>query len=856
MLERKGIGKKVEFLTLVVIIFIIALNVFSQDLIINNLGYFEKPGLNILVFSNRYTGYFFDEKTAGIEIIHHGVRVAQGGGVRLQPTPEQWDLIPKVEKRIVNCDENSIEVVLCYEQFDFHPRIVVKSEGESVKIMVYLDEPLPERLVGNAGLNLEFLPYAYFEKTFLMDNEPGIFPLYPTGPTVVKPIREKIRQFAGHSTFDDRGRGEFIEPLPIAVGNELVIAPEDPYRHIRIKSEKGKLMLYDGRNLAQNGWFVVRTVLPAEKTGEVVKWTLWANTVKKWKREPNITFSQVGYHPLQEKIAVIEHDKDDKVLKSAVLYKINPDGTHKKVFKKDVKEWGLFLRYRYGIFDFSEVQDTGLFIIRYGKYTTNPFPISRDVYKKIWEPTLGIFFPVQMDHMFVNEAYRVWHGLPYMDDALQAPINHVHFDGYFMRDTTDTKYKPFERIPGLNVGGWFDAGDFDIQTGHHCTAILNFVDTWEIFKVDYDQTYIDQKNRYVDIHRPDGKPDILQQIEHGTLQLVAQMKNIGHAVRGIVVGNLHQYTHLGDAHSITDGLMYDSTLAPGEVKCNRSGNMDDRWVFTNKDPALNYHTIAALAAAYRALKDFNDELAAQCISIAKSAWISQHEETGWDVISESPHPWYRRYRIYMINNELRAAFELYKTTEDKQYLDRFEKLVWVALDSALNSNIGIAVRAIPFFSGEYKEKLISYIEKFSRYCEDFKEENPFGVLIGFRPWAGNHELMEWGTTCYHVYKAFPDLLSPNYTIRSLNYVLGMHPYSNLSFVSAVGVKSKKVAYGGNRADFSFIAGGVVPGVLMLKPDFPENKEDWPFLWGENEYVISTCSVYIFIANAVNDLLVH
>ena len=57
----------------------------------------------------------------------------------------------------------------------------------------------------------------------------------------------------------------------------------------------------------------------------------------------------------------------------------------------------------------------------------------------------------------------------------------------------------------------------------------------------------------------------------------------------------------------------------------------------------------------------------------------------------------------------------------------------------------------------------------------------------------------------------------------------------------------------NRADYSFIAGGVVPGVLILKPDFPENKEDWPFLWGENEYVINVGASYLFLANAVNEL---
>jgi hypothetical protein len=65
-----------------------------------------------------------------------------------------------------------------------------------------------------------------------------------------------------------------------------------------------------------------------------------------------------------------------------------------------------------------------------------------------------------------------------------------------------------------------------------------------------------------------------------------------------------------------------------------------------------------------------------------------------------------------------------------------------------------------------------------------------------------------------------------------------------------------VAYGHNRADFSFIAGGVVPGVLIVKPDFPENKEDWPYFWGENEYVTDLGADYIYLANAANALVGH
>ena len=97
------------------------------------------------------------------------------------------------------------------------------------------------------------------------------------------------------------------------------------------------------------------------------------------------------------------------------------------------------------------------------------------------------------------------------------------------------------------------------------------------------------------------------------------------------------------------------------------------------------------------------------------------------------------------------------------------------------------------------------------------------------------------------------MISPEYVYRGLNYIFGCHPYSNISFVSSVGTKSKKITYGNNRANFSFIAGGIVPGILVLKPDFPENKEDWPFFWGENEVTVGGCADYIFLAAAAGEM---
>ena len=141
----------------------------NQDLVLNDLDYFETQGVNVLVYSNLFTGGFNDEKNAGIEMIHHGVRTAQGGAVRLSNTPEQWNLVPEIPTRTVDSVNNSIEAALRYEDYDFDSRVVVTAKGKGVEISVFLDEPLPESVEGNAGFNLEFLPSKYWGKTYLMD---------------------------------------------------------------------------------------------------------------------------------------------------------------------------------------------------------------------------------------------------------------------------------------------------------------------------------------------------------------------------------------------------------------------------------------------------------------------------------------------------------------------------------------------------------------------------------------------------------------------------------------------------------------------------------------------------------------
>ena len=128
------------------------------------------------------------------------------------------------------------------------------------------------------------------------------------------------------------------------------------------------------------------------------------------------------------------------------------------------------------------------------------------------------------------------------------------------------------------------------------------------------------------------------------------------------------------------------------------------------------------------------------------------------------------------------------------------------------------------------------------------------MLITEGGWAGNGAVVGMATANYYLHVAFPDLIGKEDVFRGLTTCSGRTLTRIFLSCRRWGRNRKQVAYGMNRADFSFIPGGIVPGVLVLKPDFPENKEDWPFLWGENEYVISLGASYLLLANAASDLV--
>ncbi len=806
----------------------------GQSLQLNDQEYFERQGVGVLVFSNSFNGGFNDEKNSGIEIIHHGVRTVQGGAVRLNNTPEQWDLVPTMTSRKVDREAGTIEVGLRYADYDFDSRLVVKAlppaagvEG-GFEIAVWLDRPVPEKLAGEAGLNIEFLPSQYWLKTYTADGRLGRLPRYATSQTVTRPNSEKPRQFKGFRTYDDRGTGRFVDPLPIETCHDITLATDDPERIVRVSSSDAELRLYDGRMLAQNGWFVLRSVLPKDKTGKVLTWTVVPHAIKNWIRKPNIGFSQIGYTPEQPKVAVIELDKHDPMQTGqARLMRLEADGTATTVLTAAVQPWGPYYKYNYVKFDFSAVREPGVYCIQYGDTRTNDFLIDDHVYDKITDATTDVWVPIHMNHMYVTEGYRTWHGEPFKEGYLQAPESD-HFDLHSQGPATDTKYQPLELIPGLNVGGFFDAGDFDIETGSNISVVQNFIRTWDLFKPQRDETFVSQQQRYVELHRPDGVPDVLQFIEHGVLNLVAQAEQIGHMAQTLSNSVLDNYHHLGDAASITDGLHYDPSLKPYEVSADgkRSGTPDDMWAFTTRNPRLDLQAAGVFTSAARVLKGYNDALAARALKQADR--LRKEAEA---LLKERRR---QRNRQGEADNNWPAGD------------GRFRNVAW---------NLQTMLDSIPMKDEAYKEKLRPMVSQYADYIKSFDRQNPYGVPIGLGNWAGIGGVLSFGITVNYAHLYYPDIVSKDEVYRVANWLYGCHPYHNYSFVAVVGAaRPKQVFYGNNRADFSFIPGNVAPGLLFRKPDHFENYDDWPFLWGQNEGTIAGNTQYVIFGSSLKDIV--
>ena len=809
-------------------------------------GYFSLEGVNVIVFEDIYP----EGHQGGISLLMHDERIAANGDVRFEPTPGQWQPVPKLLNRTVNTEQGRIITRLrfpdearhlrgfnpsVYPDCRFDYTVTVQSENTSVRIIVDTDMPLPTEWAERLCFNLELFPGLLFGRPWILDNQQGIFPRQPSGPVEQRSSvsRNHLPEPSGAPEgYADRlmEYGSAYSPLradeetaaPYASGRCFTACPDNPLLRFTVESLGAPLRFVDGRLSHNNGWFVLSSPFSAAGS-HAVEWILTPNIMKGWIRAPRLQVSQVGYLPRQPKLAVAELDPRDTESKSFTLWRI---GRKEKtvVLRSEGSSRGCFLRYRYQCLDFTEVSEPGLYQVGYGEVLSSVFRVAPDVLDRgVWQPVLEYFLPVQMCHMKVSEKYRIWHGRCHLDDARMAPVGWNHFDGYCQGPDTLSHFNPGDCVPGLNCGGWHDAGDFDLRVESQSGEAYLLSLVYEAFHLYWDATTIDQQAKIVEIHHPDGKNDLLEQVEHGALAVLGGWKALGRLYRGIIASNLRQYVMLGDAAAMTEGV---------------SGDEDDRWVFTEDNPARELSTAAHLAAISRALLDHNPALAAEALETTR---------TLFEITRPATETMSRISRVH-------AAAELYLSTGDSIYADAV--LQDQDLIIAEPARLGwIAARVVHLLNNQnFTAALRESMRRYKQQEDELIAHSPFRVPYCPHIWGAGWEIQRLGCEHYWLYRAFPDIFTPDLCSDALSFVLGCHPGRSVSFASGVGAESLTAAYGFNRADASFIPGGVVSGTALIRPDYPELK-DWPFLWQQTEYVLGGgSSRFMFLVLAVRALM--
>jgi endoglucanase len=355
--------------------------------------------------------------------------------------------------------------------------------------------------------------------------------------------------------------------------------------------------------------------------------------------------------------------------------------------------------------------------------------------------------------------------------------------------------------------------------------------------VTYDNTAIDQQTQVVEIQHPDGKPDILQQIEHGALSIIGGYKSMGRLYRGIQTCSLRQYVLLGDPVNMTDGKVYDQSKYKDHQPpaIGLPGSPDDNWVFTEDNPERELLVAAGLAAGSRALKDLNPALAQDCLHTAKELWTVTKEKNPLDRVG--------------------AAVELFIATKDPQYADFLVK--HTSLIAANFEHVGWKVgRTLPLIAdATYHSALEQAAHLYRTKIDELGRKTPYGVPYEPAIWGAGWTIQRFGVEQYFLHDAWTAIFPDTYMLHAMNFILGCHPGSNTaSFVSGVGAKSLIPAYGFNRADWSYVPGGIGSGTALIRPDFPELME-WPFFWQQGEYVLGEGTAdYIFLVLAADHVL--
>jgi len=472
-----------------------------------------------------------------------------------------------------------------------------------------------------------------------------------------------------------------------------------------------------------------------------------------------IRINQLGYLPHSVKVAVLISTDNINIDRFEICDAISG----KVVFTGKATAcsgayWGMKSAARLGFTDFIK---PGGYYIKTGNITSESFRVNNDVYDGTADYILNY---LRQQRCGYN---------PFLNDSC-----HTH-DGVLVDHPTESG----KRVDV--VGGWHDASDHLRYTTTSANTVYQLLYAWsrspEVYKDEYDANGRRGEN---------GIPDILDEARWGLQWLMKMNPDSGIMYNQVADDRDHRGFRLPTQDTVTYGL---GKCRPVYFVTGKSQGLSKYKNRTTGVSSTAGKFSSAFAIGSRIFASYDTAFAKKLAAKAIDAWEFGLTDLGTTQTACTVSPYFYEEDNYVDDLEL-AAWEVYKLTNDKQYLTRCDYwgtlepvTPWIDRDTARHYqyypfvNLGHANVAL---SGtDYASKYRAYMRKGLTILESRNPQDPFHIPIPFI-WCSNNYIAAAITQCHLYYEATGDSRFSEMEAAMRDWLFGCNPWGT-SMISGI-----------------------------------------------------------------------
>ncbi|HSJ68838.1 MAG TPA: glycoside hydrolase family 9 protein [Anditalea sp.] len=524
-----------------------------------------------------------------------------------------------------------------------------------------------------------------------------------------------------------------------------------------------------------------------------------------------IKINQIGYYPGTKKFAAIPAESAQgafhltKADGNTIVY----EGTLSEPFSADYSDK------KTRIADFSAFTEKGVYrlvVPSLGK--SFPFTIGESVFENLAKGSIKAFYFNRASTSLEEKHADQW----------ARPEGHPD-DQVMIHASAASAQRPEGTIVSAPLG-WYDAGDYNKYIVNSGITMGTLLSVYEDFP-----DYFKQQN--LNIPESDNQiPDLLDEI----------------------LWNLKWMLKMQDPND--GGVYHKLTTAEFEGMVMPHEATNQRYMVA-KSTTATLDFAAVMAQANRVFKEFNPDLAIECLKAAEMAW-------GWakkypDILyrqdemnkEHSPQIQTGAYGDKSAEDEwIWAASELYISTHNLSYLedisvpsDQFKlptwsNVSWLGYYSLLRHRTELNNLPGPLVE-QIKSLLITQADKYL----EAKKKSRFQTVMGYSAenfnWGSNSNAANQGILLIQAYLLNENREYLEAALSNLDYILGRNA-TGYSFVTGYG--SKTPLYPHHRPSEAEPDKAPVPGFIVGGPNpGQQDKCDYPSSIPDESYIDETCS---------------